>query len=344
MLGEVDSRFVLAEDVNIRIRTDDQAEVRRHRRAILLPPGLVRLLMAFANPRRIADVAPSVDLPEPQLFGFVERLCAAGILTRATNADSGDTDIRAMLRPDLLANANTIAELRKELEGGRLVLIPNAFREDFAAEVSAALDTCTDWDAYEWFPHPSTDGVAVTDDPFFHFSHHNLYDSGAYPPALSRCFELFASKATRELVQSLSGRDCGGHLQFSASMYLPGDYSVPHTDAAVPREVAYVWHLSKSWQPEWGGSFFWCPSNTYIAPSYNSLLMFNVVPWGSYHCVTPVSPYARGKRLTVNGWWTSASKQAEARKGIDYSPVGGVHMSRHASVASINLPADVVIL
>jgi Rps23 Pro-64 3,4-dihydroxylase Tpa1-like proline 4-hydroxylase len=95
---------------------------------------------------------------------------------------------------------------------------------------------------------------------------------------------------------------------FSASWYLPGDHSLPHTDAVThadgeQRQVAFVWHLARGWRSEWGGALFWCPGNVYLAPTFNTLVLFTVGP-NSYHFVSQVSPYAQGKRLAINGWWT----------------------------------------
>jgi Rps23 Pro-64 3,4-dihydroxylase Tpa1-like proline 4-hydroxylase len=64
-----------------------------------------------------------------------------------------------------------------------------------------------------------------------------------------------------------------------------------------------VWHLAKDWRSEWGGALFWCSKGCYLPPVFNTLWLFNVGP-ESNHFVTEVSPYAQGKRLTVNGWWT----------------------------------------
>ncbi len=69
------------------------------------------------------------------------------------------------------------------------------------------------------------------------------------------------------------------------------------------RQLAFVWHLAKDWRSEWGGAFYWCPKASYMPPAFNTLYLFNVGP-ESTHFVTQVSPYAQGKRLTINGWWT----------------------------------------
>ena len=33
------------------------------------------------------------------------------------------------------------------------------------------------------------------------------------------------------------------------------------------RTVSYVWHLSQSWRPEWGGALYWA-QNDHAVPAY----------------------------------------------------------------------------
>ena len=61
----------------------------------------------------------------------------------------------------------------------------------------------------------------------------------------------------------LTRRPVGGNSAYRAprpgdttgapSWYDTGHHSLPHTDWVGQRTVAYVWHLSKNWKPEWGG-------------------------------------------------------------------------------------------
>ena len=72
--------------------------------------------------------------------------------------------------------------------------------------------------------------------------------------------------------------------------------------------MAYVWHLSKNWKPEWGGALYWCKHHHHVAThpaSFNTLVLFRVTT-SSSHFVTTVSPQHKGKRLTFNGWWNSS--------------------------------------
>jgi len=195
----------------------------------------------------------------------------------------------AWLEPDNLAIIKT------RLKAGALIVVRDAFRLAFAERMYQCLDTCKAWKCYEAALHN------------FHYHHHNLYDKSDYPADLAWCEKIFNSKASTDFVSRLSERDCRGSAVFSASWYLPGDHSLPHNDqvahGAEHRQVAFIWHLTKNWKSEWGGALFWCPRMVSICPQFNSLILFNV-GGESEHFVTAVSPYACGKRLTINGWWT----------------------------------------
>jgi len=206
--------------------------------------------------------------------------------------------IETYLNPAVL-EPSRLERLRAALEAGSLVVVRDAFQPEFAERVHAALDGCTSWKGYEGF------------EDYFHYHHHNLYDLADYPAALTWCRRVFESDSSREFAERISGRRCPDEISFSASWYLPGDHSLPHTDAGQNRQVAFIWHLSKQWRPEWGGSLYWGPKSTYLPPAFNSLVLFNVGP-DTAHFVTTVSPYAQGKRLTVNGWWTGPDPTGKA--------------------------------
>jgi Rps23 Pro-64 3,4-dihydroxylase Tpa1-like proline 4-hydroxylase len=191
--------------------------------------------------------------------------------------------------------------LRAQLARGRAIVIPNAIRADIAEQAHAELDASTRWKPYE--------GAS----PFFHYRHHNLYSDDELPPSAVALKRAFASPSAKQLMSALSERDCEGPLDFGASLYLPGDHSLPHQDLGLGRSVAFIWHMTKEWDPRWGGGLFWCPSGITLLPQFNCLMLFNVTP-ASTHFVTVVSPYARAKRLSLNGWWT--------RTSADEAPIG----------------------
>lgn len=218
--------------------------------------------------------------------------------------------IEFFLNPEVFAEEKLVDEISDQLADGRLIVIRNAFQDAFAEHMFACLDQFREWKLYEDYQ------------PHFHFHHHNIYDESLFPAELSHCRDVFRSEATKSFVQRLSRRDCSGETSFSASLYLPGDHSLPHNDFLMrdgqPRQVAFVWHLTKEWREDWGGEFFWCEKNRSVLPAFNTLLLFNV-SLSSAHLVTLVSPHAKGKRLAISGWWhgQAGSAAETAAEGVD---------------------------
>lgn len=202
--------------------------------------------------------------------------------------------IKFFLNPRLLTDSSLIQKISTQLIDGNLVVIRNAFETRFAQRLYDCLDRFQDWKLYEDY------------NKNFHYHHHNIYDDNLFPRELARCREIFASEATKNFVQKISQRDCMGETTFSASLYLPGDHSLPHNDFKISdgeqRQVAFVWHLTKHWRDDWGGAFYWCKTGHWVHPIYNTLLLFNV-DRSSKHLVTVVAPHAQGKRLAISGWW-----------------------------------------
>jgi hypothetical protein len=224
--------------------------------------------------------------------------------TPAAQATVDADSIESYLRPSLRGPAPALREVAARLAGGGLVAIRDAFDPDFAERMHRSLDRCTTWRLFEGYEES------------FHYHHHNLYDPAEFPPDLAECSKVFHSPATKEWMARLSDRSCAGPTEFSASWYLPGDHSLPHNDIAASgttatRQVAFVWHLAKDWRSEWGGALFWCSKGVYLPPVFNTLWLFNVGP-ESNHFVTHVSPYAQGKRLAINGWWTGTGATGAA--------------------------------
>ena len=234
-------------------------------------------------------------MPDPQLLNDLDNLALRDAVF----------SIETYLRPSLRGPGSAMEQVGARLAAGALVVIRGAFEPAFAERMHHSLDACTTWRVYEKY------------EEHFHYHHHNLYEC---PPDLAWCDKVFSSAATKAWVTRLSGRSCMGPTEFSASWYLPGDHSLPHNDAVASgddarRQVAFIWHLAKDWQSEWGGALFWCPKALYLPPVFNSLLLFNVGP-GTSHFVTQVSPYAQGKRLAINGWWTGPAVTGEAVRAL----------------------------
>lgn len=208
-----------------------------------------------------------------------------------------------ILRPGVLSDHGT--EIGDALSAGGGVILENAIKETYAERVWSALDKSEGWRPYE----------GSTRD--FHFHHHNLYDESAFPQLLNECKMFFESGPTKSLIGDLSGRDCSAPIEFAASWYMPGDFSLPHDDCVSARggdtayrQVAFLWHLTKDWDRSWGGHLYWGPSQKMFAPRFNSLILFGVHP-GQMHFVAPVAGRATGKRLTINGWWNGSTPYPE---------------------------------
>jgi len=212
------------------------------------------------------------------------------------------SSLEFFLNRQVFANEEYKRQISDHLKDGGLVVIRDALQEAVAMRMFACLDQFSGWKVYENY------------NDFFHYHHHNIYETNLFPPDLEWCRGIFASEGTKSLIQELSQRDCTGETAFSASWYLPGDHSLPHNDflgkQGEVRQVAFIWHLTRDWQTQWGGDLFWCAKNRYVVPSFNSLILFNVGP-DSFHHVTQVSPYATSKRLAISGWWTGVSKDGD---------------------------------
>ena len=307
--------YVLSPDVKCRPIGVNQFEVHRPLRsgAMTLNMSECGVLTAFLTPTTLSAIALEHRLNADVTAGlrrFILALERAGFLERVAVPPS-PRGLRDVLCMDILG-AESLDQLGFHLKQGRLIVIPNAFQEDFAKEVHASLDQWPQWQVYESYGQG-----------FFHFHHHNIYDTSQAPPEFLECAAIFSHDSTKGFIADLTARDCSGRLQFGASRYFPGDHSLPHTDVTSVREVAYIWHLTKDWDPGWGGSLFWCPTGTYVAPTFNCLMLF-VVSTDSWHFVTTVSPYARGKRMAINGWWTRPVPKPESRPTSPDEPSGPV--------------------
>jgi hypothetical protein len=234
-------------------------------------------------------------------------------------ADPSRLSIENFLRPSLRGPASALKAAIPRLAAGALVVIRDAFEPEFAERMYRSLDSVPAW--------PLHDNYAKR----FAYHHHNLYHADQFPADVSWCSKVFDSSSSKAWATRLSGRPCPGPTEISASCYLPGDHSLPHNDNVTTgkhyiRQLAFVWHLAKDWRSEWGGAFYWVPTASYLPPAFNTLYLFNVGP-DSTHCVTQVSPYARGKRLVINGWWTGMTQTGDpAWKGPDRIGTGSTEI------------------
>ena len=192
-----------------------------------------------------------------------------GVADAIAVLQGGEQSLEAYLNPKHL-EPEALADISERLQAGKVVVLRDAFRQEFAEMVFAELQ-CKHvaWEHNEaYFP----DGYA--------HRHQNVYDRGSWSARLNRTLEVFSSSGSTRLMESLTGRDCSGETVGAPSWYKEGDHSLPHTDWVGQRTVSYVWHLSKNWKPEWGGALYWAQNDHAVATypaSFNTLVLFSVM-------------------------------------------------------------------
>ena len=127
--------------------------------------------------------------------------------------------------------------------------------------------------------------------------------------AQDRLLEELNAEPFITLLKDVTGMDDIVKVDGQATLYEPGNFLWPHTDAetARGRRVAYVLNLTaQEWQPQWGGylNFYNDDFDIELAvrPRFNSLNLFSVPQW---HSVSEVSATAPVGRYAITGWGRS---------------------------------------
>ena len=285
-------RYKLNDDVSFHLKSGAIEIVRSHQpRRDSLPLDLWPLLPELCEPLTVAELAERCDtgLTLAELDGLFIALVEREVL-RIAAEPVRTPSLATLLRPDLFGNRGFAGEISDALRAGRMVVIPDALPSDLAGRAHDALEASPEWKAYEGH----YDG--------FSFSHHNLFEQALHPAGLREACAVFEHPESCAFMEQLAGVPCSTSVSLGASWYRPGDYSLPHTDHALERTVAFVWHLTKGWKPSWGGQLVWCPAGKALEPRFNWLTIF-LVDHKSLHFVAPVSSHAVGKRFAINGWW-----------------------------------------
>ena len=182
----------------------------------------------------------------------------AKITSTTFTLDRG-TSIENYLHPRLVED-DTLKDIGQRLRNQNIVVIRNAFREDFAQAMHQELEATDMWSRNEGY---QADG--------YHYRHYNISDKNDFSDLFLQANEVFDSPETKKFMTKLTGRDCTGENPVGGgapSYYGSGDHSLPHTDHIGQRSVAYIWHLcSKKWKPEWGGGLYWASeplANAYL--------------------------------------------------------------------------------
>jgi Rps23 Pro-64 3,4-dihydroxylase Tpa1-like proline 4-hydroxylase len=125
---------------------------------------------------------------------------------------------------------------------------------------------------------------------------------------LHSMFEFVNSNQMLSFVAAISGRDDLASADAHYTRYTPGQFLTRHKDdiAAEGRRIAYVLSFTKDWHPDWGGLLHFfaddgAPRDFWV-PVFNSLSLFDV---RHVHSVSYVTPFAKGQRLSLTGWFCS---------------------------------------
>jgi Rps23 Pro-64 3,4-dihydroxylase Tpa1-like proline 4-hydroxylase len=289
----------LRDDVTLRVAAKGLVQVRHESKTILLPLFAIAILERFFDGATVDGALAQIPAGNSrrEIERLVRDLASAGILEtfdpkRATG--SAVPSLGSVFKPISTNDSPRLARIGAGLANGELCVIENAFDESFAESVHGAL-----LGTESWTPAERAERVLG-------HRYHRLSDAMPEPEPVAVCRRMFDSRASKATIARLSGLECFGGVQFSGTLFLPGDFLNPHDDANAPRAVAYVWNLSKEWDPRWGGHFFWCNPVMSVFPAFNTLLLFRVISGRSYHAVPPVQAIARGRRVAVSGWWTSS--------------------------------------
>lgn len=316
---EPNAPLVLSRSAVFRVRSHAEVEFDVGGVFGTLPMSLYQLALRFSESRSLEQLRAELpaDGAGHDIADTVRPLLEQGILGLAGAPREAGQSVASILHPKTFADPTLMQRIGKAVAAGHAVVVPNAFEEGLANRIHARLEESAHWQANEGVLR---EPFRFRHDNFFHFRHRNIFEDQFLPDDALACQSVLASRATKELMSEITGTDCRGPLEFAASQYLPGDYSLPHCDDSRERSIAYVWHLTKDWRPEWGGDFVWCPTGAVTSPTFNSLLLFHVTE-RSLHFVSPVSPRAQGRRMAINGWWNASTPRPATSDDFTKWPV-----------------------
>ena len=122
---------------------------------------------------------------------------------------------------------------------------------------------------------------------------------------LNRWLEFINGEMLLSAMRKLTGHTDITRADSQATRYGPNQYLTRHNDdvPSEARRVAYVYNLTNSWDPNWGGylQFFDKGKNLNdgFFPEFNTLNVFSVPQDHSVGCI---SQFAKRYRYTMVGW------------------------------------------
>ena len=253
--------------------------------------------------------------------------------TLETNTHQPPTDKFSMDLPDPSA-------FKTQWQENRAVNIPNLFPTPQANQIrDYYFNQPNEWWDLILYPDPyfDYDQSAIENPGYYHMyrtqegdpsiperlAHiHKLNNDGVFSYKYRRTrdlstqlhpyLQIFQTPQFRDYLSIVTGYE---NLQYDeshtfVSNYGPGDFNGPHTDGANGR-IAFVFHLSKDWLPQYGGLFMrmdwdWKTVNKVIVPPFNTLSIFDTT-WqdkqGAPHLVSEVAQGIDNRRISYTGWY-----------------------------------------
>jgi len=235
-----------------------------------------------------------------------------------------------VVKPDFRVQINNPKALKAQWDTYKAINIPNLLPTHVAEEVwDYYYNQPTNWwDLIVW-PDPNHD---YSNDEEYHM-YRTKNDDPTLPERLNYIRELnnqgrfsytynrkdkefhphlslFQSPEFLKVLEFITGHEnlIAPLASTFVSNYGPGHYNGPHSDGPNGR-IAFVYHLSKDWRPEYGGVFMrmddaYTPINKAVTPKFNTLSMFDVSKnGGAPHLVTEVVEGVNNRRISYTGWY-----------------------------------------
>ena len=240
-----------------------------------------------------------------------------------------ESSLLDFLDPTILEDEVLLGEIKSKLFEGRLVVIQDAFKPEFAEFVHSQISS----DDVAWTREQhitSPDGIQRivlkdTEEENEYLSEEirsNIAQStwesswqrvvgqiekksSTNSKLVSQLQRMLAATGSRRFMhEKICTRSCmGSDVEVEVNEHNGGDYSTYQNGFAGWRSVNMIWQLSKDWDSTWGGAFFWGQSKTmetgYHYPAFNSLVLYIPTPYSTFY-VTPVSNFATGRLLSVD--------------------------------------------
>jgi hypothetical protein len=203
-------------------------------------------------------------------------------------------------------------DIQRSFRKGRFVHIKNALREHVAQSLYSELQGQQKWHLRQGYQADyQFRGSSIMKEDL---------EYQTKIPQVRNLFRYLDTEGVRKSVGGALGGDINGPFDGFVSMMQRGDSAAPHTDVKgyeesreFPhgdhrRSVAFVLHMTKDWDPRWGGELVWAQPIFHIAPAFNSLTMFPSHHM-AFHFIQPIANTApaSAKRISISGWFTTRS-------------------------------------